>query len=121
MKELQAVPATLSCLLDQIENSKQESGGSHQKTTIFLNADIFPGPGCRDSLSCVEATPFIEACISFRRQVERFKNISKFDFALSLGFKVDYHSKEGYTIQDCEKMTSLVRQFHLANDFGTYV
>jgi hypothetical protein len=42
MKELQVVPATLSCLLNQINNCQQESRASLH-TTVFLNADIFPG------------------------------------------------------------------------------
>ena len=120
MKKLQAVSATLSCLLAQIENCTEERGRDHKNTTIFLNADIFPGPGCRESSNCVEAEPFIEACMAFLGQVETLNNETRFDLALSLGFKVDYQSEEGYTKEDCEKMIILVREFHLNDGIGTY-
>lgn len=119
MKELQAVPATLTCVLAQLGNSKQERDGNQRNTTIFLNADIFHGPGCRNSLNCVEAEPFVESCKVFRGQAEILKNAAKFNIALSLGYKVDYQSKEGYTTEDCEKMTCLVRKFCLNDEFGT--
>lgn len=118
MKELRAVSATLACLLARIENCKLERDSTQQSTTIFLNADIFPGPGCRDSLECVEATSFVVECKEFRGKAKGLKNATSFDLALSLGFKVDYREKEGYTEEDCKKVSDLVRNYYLEDEFG---
>lgn len=120
MKEIQAVSATLTCVLFQIETCKQEREGKLINTTIFLNADVFPGPGSRDCLNCVEAEPFVEACREFQCQVAASNNAKRYNLALSLGFKVDYQSNEGYTREDCEKMVCLVRKFRLSDGFGRY-
>lgn len=123
IKESQAVVATLYAVLAQIESNEHESEGGHRKKTIFLNADIFPGPGFRDSLDAVkvEAEPFVEACKLFQGHVKASKKAPNFDLALSLGFKVDFQSNEGYTKEDCEKMTRLVRQYRLNDGFGMYL
>ena len=35
------------------------------------------------------------------------------DYALSLGYKVDFHSDTGYTKDDIGRMTELVRQYKI--------
>lgn len=117
MKESKAVSHTLTCLLTQIENSRV---ANQENTVIFLNADIFTGPGCRNSLGCVEASGFVVQCKEFVAKMTNLQKATKFDFALSLGFKVDYKSNEKYTEEDCSKMIDLVRSYCLDDDFGTF-
>jgi hypothetical protein len=114
--------------------------------TIFLNADILPGPG-RRWMKHVDPAPFIETSLSHIRgdQVEfdflfvtavsmmfqnRFSNFcfrspsiisyahktnqdGGLNYALSLGYRANFRSFRGYTKDDIERMTELVRHYKL--------
>ena len=111
-KEIEAVQPTLEHIHSVLLSSQPKP------VTVFLNADILPGPGCRSGENYVDSKGFLEACTSFLRK-ESVSN-SILSFALSLGYKADYRAKDDhYTVQDAEKMASLVRQCELPANVGT--
>jgi hypothetical protein len=109
--------------------------------TIFLNADILPGPGRREE-EHIDASPFIETSLSHIRSDKvkvgslvtvsmfqnRFSNLcfscSRYficsknqdgglNYSLSLGYKVNFLSDTGYTKDDVDRMAELVRHYKI--------
>jgi Uncharacterized conserved protein (DUF2181) len=128
LKEMEAVPRTLDLLRQRLLLSppacsstscsslaNDEAQPGHG-STLFLNADIYPGPGARTPHDCtINADEFVEACLGFLEN--RPKNLQ---MAFSLGFKVDYRAEtEYYTHDDCRRMTNLVRRYSLHEKSGT--
>jgi hypothetical protein len=128
-KEIQAVQPTLDIL------ARANLSNPYGKT-VFLNADILPGPGRRD-VEMVDAHAFLRKCIDFSQLFEvccilypaafgivcsRYnQRIVLFDtmqrenmhFALSLGYKCNWESDEGYLQGDICAMANLVSQYNL--------
>ena len=62
-KELDVVGPTLKYFVD-IHNSCIDAQLDMDDKTIFLNADILPGPGCRNKPIIVESQHFIQTCFN---------------------------------------------------------
>ena len=110
IKEIDAIVPTLTIL-----ENKLKSATNPLHHTIYLNADIFPGPGKR-SIKQEEYIPadiFLQSCIEFVYKIKQKQQQSKskqqqqqkeqddvgdddgsgggfFKYSLSLGYKVDY-------------------------------
>lgn len=77
------------------------------KSTIFLNADILPGPGRSLSDIAVPADHFLGQTVAF------LSAMTAGNFVFSLGFKVDVCSVFGYTDKQLASMSNLIRTHHL--------
>jgi len=92
-KEYDAINPTL----EEMGNLEEVNGGSYK--TIFLNADVLPGPGCRHESLKIKAEDFINLCVPFLK-----KNNNSDYCAFSLGWKVHPFSFSGYTNDDVRLM-----------------
>jgi len=99
-KELDVVGPTLNHFVD-INNGIDAQLGMVDKT-IFLNADILPGPGCRNKPIIVESQQFIQTCF------DSLNGQNLFQFAFSLGWRVDCRSFFPYTDNDIHAMKQLI-------------
>lgn len=123
-KEMDAVEPTLLALQNLAPiglapiGSINETDDSEERQTVFLNADIFPGPGRRFQSGQLDAHDFVEICL---RNITQLKERGvAVPFAFSLGFKVDYKSKQRYTPDDCRLMMDIVDRYSLSTEAGTY-
>jgi Uncharacterized conserved protein (DUF2181) len=96
-------------------------------TTIFLNADILPGPGRREpGVVTIDAAYFLETCQNYIQQHHQqqhhqqpqqsasHKSTSTTTrFAFSLGFKTMFSDVVGYTTDDVNAMTLLIDHYDL--------
>jgi len=71
--------------------------------TIFLNADILPGPGKRNANLQVPGNEFLGKCLKFISNQKR-----KNQYAFSLGFMVDCRSMTGYSHQDIKVLQDVI-------------
>uniref|UniRef100_A0A7S1XZH4 Menorin-like domain-containing protein n=1 Tax=Grammatophora oceanica TaxID=210454 RepID=A0A7S1XZH4_9STRA len=78
--------------------------------TIFLNADILPGPGRTEEDIALPPELFLEACLSVMKARDRQQQTS---FALSLGFKVDVVHLFGHTDDQVSQMKTLMERYEL--------
>ena len=92
------VNVNVNCHVNKLEN------------TIFLNADILEGPGCRSRPLGIEAEEFIEKCLTFTDFIHQH---NRDKIAMSLGWKADCRSFEGYTVEDVKKMRSIIEHYDL--------
>ena len=104
-KELETVEPTLRAIV---------ALGRRLQTTdhgiFLLNADILEGPGHRgDGAVTIPASVFLETCLSYIRPT----TTTEPRFAVSLGFKADCTSTEGYSAGDVEAMSELIRRYQL--------
>ena len=120
-KEMEAVGPVLRSI------AAYHSGDIIQnEITIFLNADILEGPGVRgpDALS-VRPEEFLTTCLehiddmasSNKECSGRIRRL----FAFSLGYKVNYASKEPYTKEDADAMAEIVTHYKLESKCGGVV
>lgn len=87
--------------------------------TIFLNADVLPGPGVRGhSAVTVQAKQFIETCFQY---IDETPDEYATNFAFSLGYKADYRSGEAYTKRDVTMMSEIVSQYNIESRCGGVV
>ena len=120
-KEMEAVGPVLRSI------AAHHSGNIIQnETTIFLNADILEGPGVRgpDALS-VHPEEFLTTCLEHIDDMassnkECSGQIRRL-FAFSLGYKVNYASKEPYTKEDADAMAEIVTHYKLESKCGGVV
>jgi hypothetical protein len=117
-KEMDAVEPTLLALKNLAPiDSINGPDDSEKRQTVFLNADIFPGPGRRIQSGHLDAHRFVEICL---RNIEQLQERDvAVPFAFSLGFRVDFNSKQRYTPEDCQLMMDIVDQYSLFNKAGT--
>jgi hypothetical protein len=84
---------------------KRDTNSDSQPRAIFLNADVLPGPGKRDS-STVDADEFVQTCLE-HRPVQ----------ALSLGWSTNvtrvYNPLGYYLTTDIDAMVALVDKYNL--------
>lgn len=80
------------------------------KYTIYLNADILPGPGFRPSLDRlnIHADRFLSTCLKMIKD-------DYCHFAFSLGWKVDCRALLGYDSNDIQEMKNMILR-HRLND-----
>jgi hypothetical protein len=118
IKEMDAVELTLLALKNLAPiDSINGPDDSEKRQTVFLNADIFLGPGKRTQSGHLDAHGFVEICLRNIKQLQE-RGVA-LPFAFSLGFKVDYTSKQRYTPEDCQLMMDIVDQYSLSNKAGT--
>lgn len=75
----------------------------HPTQTVFLNADILPGPGKRNAIIKVPQNEFLGKCLKFVSKSKR-----RNQFAFSLGLMVDCRSMTGYTDQDIQILKDVI-------------
>jgi hypothetical protein len=100
-KDLDSVRPTLASLRDHLSQRTSRAFRT-SATTIFLNADIFPGPGFRGKNAHLHAKSFLELCA---QEVCSLTN----PMAFSFGFKVDYRILEPYSTIDSDALATLTR------------
>lgn len=111
-KEISALKPTLDLLSDSTFTNEF-------RNEIILNADILAGPGFGgNDPSIVPACAFLEVCLDYIRRLKA-KN-SEILFGLSLGFKCNWQTEEGYLVSQVSKMSELVHicQLSTSNEFG---
>jgi len=101
-KEIDAVEPVLQNVKDM------DVCQSHGKT-IFLNADILPGPGSKTP--AIDADVFIETCINTLGNSHEY-------CAYSIGWKVDCRSFSGYSATEVEAMKSIILRHNLLQSRG---
>jgi hypothetical protein len=85
-------------------------------TTIFLNADILPGPGRREQGAVtIDAAYFMETCLKYIRhhQQQSSSYATTTRFAFSLGFKTMFTDIIGYTAEDIKAMAFIIDHYEL--------
>jgi len=102
-KDLETIDPVLNSLNETLSNKNV----SFDKT-IFLNADILPGPGRRCGPLAIGADAFIDKCLAFVKIGENKKK-----FAFSLGWRVDPRSLGGYTVKDVQEMKDIIDKHNL--------
>jgi hypothetical protein len=75
--------------------------------TLWLNADVFPGPGYRNADEAIPADAFVALCTEWLP-----------GGVLSLGWKADVCCNEGYTRNDCDAMYALLDRHELLTPAG---
>ena len=117
-KEMHAVEPTLLALKNLAPiDSINGPDDSEKIQTVFLNADIFLGPGKRTQSGHLDAHGFVKICL---RNIKQLQEIDvAVPFAFSLGFRVDYKSKQRYSTEDCQLMMDIVDQYSLSSKAGT--
>ena len=117
-KEIEALEPTLKVLQEIGDSSDQTS----RTRTIFLNADILPGPGMRQPTSIVPLDAFLERSLKFISSIQS-NRISGgqllYKVAFSLGFKVCYAEGDHYRPEDCKAMMNLVQKYKVSEKAGT--
>jgi Uncharacterized conserved protein (DUF2181) len=109
-KEQETVEPTLTALVK-----------AQLPTTIFLNADILPGPGRREpGAVTIDAPFFLKTCQKFiqHHQQQSSSGATTTRFAFSLGFKTMFADITGYTAEDVEAMTFLMDHYQLFQTDG---
>lgn len=106
---------TVSKTIHYVEELIKEKDYFFDKT-IFLNADILPGPGKRREKPTVDANSFIAAC--FENMEDEYSSTDEYEhevlirppnkYAFSLGWSTDCRSRHGYTKQDVATMKALI-------------
>jgi len=109
-KELEAVKPTID-ILHQLDIRFYGSDGSANNNldnaaTIFLNADVLPGPGMRHADARVNGDAFLSTCL---------KENNNQKYAFSLGWATDARSLEGYTDEDVIAMLDLIERHDVVN------
>lgn len=117
LKEMAVVPLTLALLRRRLRGHSASATNSVEVAqpddgnTVFLNADIYPGPGARNVAIVVDADAFLEVCLEYLSVAPKV--------AFSLGFKVDYRAEnEYYSEEDDRYMTDLVHRYELHKKAG---
>lgn len=127
-KDVQSIPLVLSHILSSDNypmNCTSKSNSSAMPSpssplmewnpkgmyTIYLNADILPGPGFRPGLDrmAISAEVFVSTCLKFIEQ----SLDSSHHFAFSLGWKVDCRTLMGYDSRDIDNMRQLILEHEL--------
>ena len=113
-KEFETVSKTIQYIN---QATKDKSFGDKNDPTIFLNADILPGPGKRNEPLTIDTDEFIETCL---QAMER-QNDNGVKYAFSLGWVTDPRAYSGYTNEDVEKMKEVIERHKLlSRSNGTY-
>jgi len=119
-KEMEAVGPVLNLIATHHKNDIL-----HWEPTIFLNADILEGPGVRGpSAVSVQPGKFLNTCLSHIEEIASASECSdrmRQLFAFSLGYKVNYKSKESYTSKDARNMAEISREYNLNSKCGGIV
>eukprot|EP00559_Dactyliosolen_fragilissimus_P005607 CAMPEP_0184870494 /NCGR_PEP_ID=MMETSP0580-20130426/37647_1 /TAXON_ID=1118495 /ORGANISM="Dactyliosolen fragilissimus" /LENGTH=318 /DNA_ID=CAMNT_0027372577 /DNA_START=80 /DNA_END=1032 /DNA_ORIENTATION=- len=82
--------------------------------TIFLNADIFPGPGHRSEPLQINSEYFVKECFDAMKKAGD-SNVISSKVSFSLGWKVDCRSFDGYTHADVRVMRDFILKHNLVN------
>lgn len=100
---------TVSKTIQYINQATKGTSFSDDDPTVFLNADILPGPGKRNDPLTIEADEFIETCL---QNIES-KNNNGVKYAFSLGWATDPRAYSGYTNEDVDKMKEVIEHYKL--------
>ncbi|CAB9496986.1 Protein FAM151A [Seminavis robusta] len=112
-KQMETVEPTLKALVDNDANNNKFK--TTDASAILLNADILPGPGRRQpGIVTMHASTFLETCIQYITTQQQ----PSVRFAFSLGFKTDFTDTTGYTTEDVQAMTDIIRQYKLVDRWG---
>jgi len=114
-KEIKALSIALEILGQKTGLCTNDEESSSEVKTVFLNADILPGPGCQTGH--LDSDMFLQSSLDFIESKLRPANI-----AFSLGFKVDYRVEDenyGSTFAS-QSMAQVVRRYELHRKAGTY-
>ncbi len=111
-RAIELVLTTLKSVLSahKVNNEDVNVDVNKLENTIFLNADILEGPGCRSRPLGIEAEEFIEKCLTFTDFIHQH---NRDKIAMSLGWKTDCRSFEGYTEDDVKKMCGIIEHYDL--------
>jgi len=114
-KEIATVKPTIDAINDLgilLESQNTEVNIENEKS-IFLNADIFPGPGMRSDGARIDADSFLSACLNNMQS----KNNNEIDrkYIFSLGWTTDPRSYGGYTDMDIDMMMKIIKKHNLAS------
>eukprot|EP00537_Pseudo-nitzschia_pungens_P019041 CAMPEP_0172403250 /NCGR_PEP_ID=MMETSP1061-20121228/58442_1 /TAXON_ID=37318 /ORGANISM="Pseudo-nitzschia pungens, Strain cf. pungens" /LENGTH=266 /DNA_ID=CAMNT_0013137585 /DNA_START=9 /DNA_END=809 /DNA_ORIENTATION=+ len=105
-KEISALEPTLDLLYDSYFTNQF-------RNEIILNADILAGPGfSANDPSIVPACEFLPICLDYIRRLKT-KN-SELLFGLSLGFKCNWQTEEGYLKFQVSQMSEILHKYQLA-------
>jgi hypothetical protein len=110
-KELGVIEPCIKILTTQTQTL---SPSRRAQACVYLNADILPGPGCRNKAT-VEANEFLHLCLPYS---SRFDESTCYSLGWSTGVANIYNDEGHYTVDDVEAMTDVITRHDLLSHGG---